>query len=412
MISYDEALDILMSEGACRNTETLALSSTVGRVAAQAIDSPRNLPSFDNSAMDGYAVRQADCRLASPQKPAGLNIAGLVTAGSKPQLPTDLRGKAVQIMTGAPIPEGFDAVIPIERVTSANNRLLTPYAPETSENIRRIGEDLIAGTRILRAHEQITAEKLMLCAAAGVFAVEVFRRPKLYVISTGDEVSESSAALDDKTKIFDANGPYLLAAAAREGIPCDFAGRINDTPGQLRAKLETIPPGSVIVSTGGVSAGVHDFVRGVLEKAGAEILFHKAAIKPGKPVLFAKLENGSYFFGLPGNPAAAAVGFRFFVLPLYRALQELPVERPLTGRLNAPVTRKPDLTLFLKASVTLDPDNGLWVDPLDGQESFKIHSLAQANAFIKLTGKCTRLTISTYVDVYPLSAQFPFLEKL
>lgn len=412
MISYDEALAILMSEGELRETETVALPNAVGRIAARGIDSNRDLPAFDNAAMDGYAVRQADCRLASPQKPAGLNIAGLVTAGIMPHPPLDLRGKAIQIMTGARIPRGFDSVIPNERVTSANNRVLTPYAPEAGENIRRAGEDLMAGTRILRTQEQVTAEKLMLCAAVGVSEVEVFRLPKLYVISTGDEVSKSAANLDEKTQIFDANAPYIMAAAAREGIPSEFAGHINDTAAQVKAKLGSIPAGSIIVSTGGVSAGVHDFIPGVMEKTGADILFYKVAIKPGKPILFAKLKNGSYYFGLPGNPAAAAVGFRFFVLALYRALQGLPAEAPLTGRLNAPVTRKPDLTLFLKASVTLDPDTGLWVNPLEGQESFKIASLAQANAFIRLTGKCTRMTISTYVDVYPLSAQFPFQEKL
>lgn len=412
MISYDKALEIIAGEGLLRTIEKRPLIECLGRVSSETVRSAHDSPPFDNSAMDGFAVRHADVRLASAQSPVGLHVIGTVTAGSESAFEGDLRGKAVQIMTGAPIPAGFDCVLPLETVSPTSNRVLIPYAPERGDHIRRTGEDITTGSLLLRAGERISAETMMLAASAGVASLQVFKQPDVIVFSTGDEVAETTAAVRAKGGIYDANGPYLVAAAQREGLSARFGGRIADSLQALKTQLKDLQAGTLVISTGGVSAGVHDFVPELITKMGGEILFHKVAIKPGKPILFARLPGGGHYFGLPGNPAAAAVGFRFFVIPFIRALQNLPTEKPLTARLNASVSRKNDLTLFLKASVALNLDNGLWVDPLDGQESFKTMSLAKANAFIRISGNASRLTVATYVDVFPIGCQFPFHEAL
>lgn len=397
MISFDEAQSILRAQPRVTATEALPIGQSIGRVCAKAVTSPINLPSFRNSAMDGYALRHADLQGFNE-----LTCIGTQTAGDAVLIRDDVVGGCLRIMTGAQVPDMFDTVVPVEQTEAEGERIrfLTPV--HSGANIREAGEDVATGATVLRAGDVMTPERLMLCAALGIEAVEVIARPPLYVFSTGDEVGGKS-----ETAIHDSNSPYLLSAAAREHLNVTFGGHVADDPEAYVRAIEAVPAGSVIVTTGGVSAGTKDFIPATLKEMGADILFHKVRQKPGKPILFARLPNGSYVFGLPGNPASAAVGFRLFVLALYRALDGRPPETALPARLTQPLTRKSGLTQFLKAHATLSKD-GLRVTPLDGQESFRIHSLAAANAFIRLPEDGDAFAAGDWVDILPLSGSFPF----
>lgn len=413
MIEYRAAIDCLLTDCALLPSEYCALDAAAGRVLAESITSRVDLPPFDNSAMDGFALRGAGATLAAGSEFAvsGAQAAGDASAATS--------GEAWEIMTGASVPFGLDTVVPVEQVTVLQRdgaerptriRLLAAVPP--GQHLRRAGEDLRAGAMAINAGTLLGPQHLMLLAAIGVDRLSVRRRPKVAVINTGRELMDDPAAALAEGAIRNSNGPFLVAALAQLGAEVVLRETVPDQPDAFVAVLERAlaAAADIVISSGAVSMGRYDFVPATLMAGGAHIGFHKVAIRPGKPLLFARLAGGVLFFGLPGNPISCAVGLRFFVAPALRAITGLDQERSWRLPLRSAQSKKSGFRHFLKARIELDFAGQPQARVLDGQESFRIQPLALANAWVVLPEAATDLPAGSLVEVVGLSA--PWLADL
>lgn len=400
MISFEQALLLIEEEAVPGETRRIATSEASGLVLAEDLPSPIDLPSFRNSAMDGYMVRSDDLAKASVQHPVCLPLKGVVYAGDDGMSNDVLSAPAtISVMTGAPVAAEFDAVVPLENIEIKGQSIVFTAPVRPGDHIREAGEDMRRGQAAFKRGDYLSPERIMLLAALGVAEVEIHQPPPLYVFSTGDELASDPVLTAGK--IHDANGPFLLLAARRAGFVAHDCGRVGDDADELIARIRAIPGPATIVSSGAASKGEHDFVPQALRKLGAEIIFQRPNIRPGKPILFARLPDGKYYFGLPGNPAAAAMGFRVFVMPLMQGCKGLPPEKPLMARLAAPIRKKGNFRQFVKARLKVDDQGKLWTEGVDGQEAFKIAPLAETDAFMVLTEDRLFFEKGEIVPIYP-----------
>ena len=298
-------------------TELVTLAGAVGRVLARDLHAPRPMPFFDNSAMDGYAVRTRDFSGNGPWclPVAGPFAAGDVTPPSIPQGPVTVR-----IFTGAPVPEGFDAVVMQEYVEANDAMACFTLEPRPGQNVRRSGEDLKRGTVLVKAGTRVEPRHVGLLAANGYAAINVIRRPRIGIFSTGDELAESGCELSS-AQLFDANRPLLLGLAEAAGAQVEDLGIVgDDLSATTRFFRQRLGRYDMLISSGAASVGGKDFVKQAFESAGGKMDFWKVAMKPGKPVIFGH-GNGTVFAGLPGNSFAAFVGFKLFLEGMIERLQ-------------------------------------------------------------------------------------------
>ena len=385
MISYEEALRLLLTSATVAPARMLPLARGAGAVTATAVMARLAVPAFANAAMDGYALRAAVTGAASSGSPVRLAVTGTIAAGDRPLPAGDL--ECVEIFTGAPVPAGLDAVLPLERVThlaagsGAGTGVLITEPVKPGQNIRRTAEDFVQGQVVVAAGTRLWPQHLMALAACGVDEVSVVPSPRVAVLITGSELTDRGADLAPG-QIRDANGPYLGALLPLLGAELTTLTTAPDSAGALRDRLRELATGAdVIVTTGGVSAGRLDLLPATVRELGGEMVFHKVAIRPGKPVLHARLPGGTLLFALPGNPLAVAVGMRFFVAPALRALQGLAPEVPEPARTTEVVRGRGELRFFAKACVDVDPSGQRRVRLLPGQESFRIAPLLKANCW-------------------------------
>lgn len=319
----DEALALIRgSLDAISGTETVALAAAGGRVLAEPVVAPLDLPPFDNSAVDGYAFRGADL---SSEAPTTLPVAARVAAGARAgHLPPHT---AARIFTGAPLPPGADTVVMQEDVRRDGDGVTLPPGIARGANCRQAGEDVARGSLALAAGRCLAPRDVALAAALGMAELTVRRRPRVGLFSTGDEVTEAGGDRQ-AAGIHDANRPMLLALLARAGaIPTDL-GILRDDPGPLRDRIvRAAADHDLLVTSGGVSVGEEDHVRAAIAEAGALTLW-RLAIKPGRPLAFGQVA-GTPFVGLPGNPGAAYVTALVILLPLLRHLSGAGSEAPL-----------------------------------------------------------------------------------
>jgi molybdopterin molybdotransferase len=369
----------------------------MGRVLAAPVVAPAALPPFDNSAMDGYALAGGVAPL-----PAGSEwpVEGEQAAGDGT---TRAQRGAWEIMTGARLPDGLDRVIPVELTErlDAPPRVRLLAGVEAGQNVRSAGSDVPAGATVLAAGTPLAPQHLMLLAALGVLGVTVAGRPRVAVLCTGRELVDDPATSLAPGQIRNSNGPFLAERLRSAGAELAHIETVGDeVDAFLAAFARARDAGArVVLSTGAVSMGRYDFVPQALQRLGAETIFHKVAIRPGKPLLFARLPDGTLFFGLPGNPIAVAVGLRFFVEPALRVMLGLPREAPWRVPLAAGYAKKPRLRFHLKARVALDAQGHLSVQVLEGQESYRIRPLAEANAWAVVPVEATELPAGTLVEV-------------
>lgn len=402
MLDVDAAQSLVLAGLTPNPAESLAPRAALGRVLAGALRSQQDLPPFDNAAMDGFALP-----LGTRTADAGevFTVEGEQAAGDGAR-PARC---ACAIMTGARLPDGLDAVVPVEQVQVLERdaqgrvqRIRLDAAVQPAQHVRRRGEDVRRGEPALPAGCRIGPSQLALLTGIGRAAVEVIRAPTLTLLCTGRELVDEATRPLRSGEIHNSNGPYLAAAARAAGAALQREATLPDDPAALRRAIgQAQEAGSqLVLSTGAVSAGRYDFVPQVLQSLGAEIVFHKVRMRPGKPLLFARLAGGALYFGLPGNPVSAAVGFRFFVCPALRALLGLPPERPWRAPLLHAVSRKPGFTLFQKARVALDENGVAGVRLLQGQESFRVAPLAQANGWAVVPADAGALSTGALVDVH------------
>lgn len=402
VITYREALQII-AESERLPVSELPLSAAGGCVSAETLASRLDVPDFDNAAMDGYALRASDSAGASDASPVSFRRVATAAAGDAPGIEAG-PGDAIEIMTGAPLPAGCDAVLPVEqaRVSAHDGQVRFTRAAQTGQNVRRRGEDFAAGTQLLAAGELIGAPQLMALAAGGLDCIPVRGPVRVAVVATGAELAEQGAP-SGSGRIRDANGPYLRSAVPAFGAQlAGFALAVDQVDEVGRAIDQAAAGADLVITTGGVSAGRYDVVPAALAGLGADILFHKVSIRPGKPILFARLPTGQYLLGLPGNPVAVAAGLRFFGAPLLRRLTGQAEERWPEAIALGTVRKRPGPRFFAKARASLGDGGQLQVDVLPGQESFRILPLTRANCWAVIEEGREQLPAGERVVIAPL----------
>lgn len=406
MISYKQAQNIIskQADGYQLETEILPTKDVVGRVCAEDVTAPLDVQPFDNSAMDGFAVILFDLAGASEDSPVQLQKSGVIAAGDAVAEEPLQAGKCIHIMTGAPVPPAANAVVPIELVTVKEDVIEFTAPPALNANIRKAGEDFKKGMKVLEIGQRIGPQHIMPLATLGIVEVKVYKKPRAAFLATGRELVDDLSADLQSGQIYNSNRPYGVAALFAMHVDCVEEHTIADDIEGFDKILQELMKKNldIIVSSGAVSAGAFDFVREGLEKAGAEIFFHKVKMKPGKPNLFARLPNGTFYFGLPGNPVATAAGLRFFVQPFLQKIMGQVEESALYARATKTFSKKEGLQIFVKSCMESQNNGELKVSFLDGQASFMVSPFLNMNCWAIVPEETTEIKIGDIVEIYPI----------
>jgi len=399
MIDVDEAWALIADAARPLPAEIRPLRDAVGRIAVEAVKSPLDLPGFDRSAMDGYAVRAADTAPGSPP----LRVVGAIAAGEGPGL-TVGPGETIAITTGAALPPGADAILRSELAELDADGRVRPGAPlEAGTFVRFRGEDVASGDVLLEAGRPLTVQRLSALASAGVSGITVRRPARVHLLTTGDELVHAGAPLGPG-QIHDSNGPVLTELSRRAGAGVTDHGAAPDRPDAIAARVRAaLSEADVLIISGGVSVGEHDHVKPVLAQEGVQELFWRVRLKPGKPV-FCGLRGDTFVFGLPGNPLSVVVCFLAFVEPLLRRLHGDAQARMqlIPARLAVPASAEDGRTTFLTARLTRAGDGVLEATPTARQGSHMTGALAEADGFVVAPHDAGRLEAGDPVDVLPL----------
>ena len=448
-ISYSEARDVVTALGAAHagyfkqeqsNQEILPLQKAAGRIANNDVYSPISTPIFDSSAMDGFAVISKQTSLASAGRPLRMRVAGLIAAGDQP---AKLGGNGgdlddelvcVEIMTGAPFPlsspdqVSFDACIPVEQVeivpdARMGRAILIRQAVAPGTHRRIAGSDFRKGDVVLRAGSTIGAHHLMALASVGVCEVSVTRRPRLAVISTGAELAAGCALSrkDQQHKIPDTNSIYLRTALQEIGADVDCLGPLPDDAGVLKGNISQAIRDErydVVVTSGGVSAGRFDLIPGVVRDCGGDVRFHHVRMRPGHPVLVATFganRREAAFFGLPGNPIAAAACLRFLLIPYLRCLIGVSHSGGMLAAVTGPTTPKDRScqdadTVLLAATQHHDifrhahyrcREGQMIVEISTERSPAKMSPFSKSNCWVRLPAGSKSVRSNDLIEVYP-----------
>jgi len=364
--------------------ERVALLDAASRVLATPVVSPLTLPAWDNSAMDGYAVRAADIEPAREDAPVSLRVLESVQAGEFPSRQVEA-GTAIRIMTGAPVPEGADSVVRVEDTNGATDVVVVTSARDARRNIRPRGEDIETGVVVLDRGVSLGAAQIGVLASVGAASVDVHRRPRVAFMSSGDEIVDLDRfheALAGR-KIVTSNS-YTLHALIRAagGEPLNL-GIARDDPADLRERMQRAAGCDLLITSAGMSAGEYDYVRSVLAELGVTLDVWKVRMRPGAPLGFGRL-HGMPWIGLPGNPVSTMVTFELFVRPVLRRMlgHTRLFRRPVAVTLEEPVKIGAKLTHFLRAIVTVRADGSLGARLTGPQGSGILTSMSLANALL------------------------------
>ncbi len=402
MIPVSRARELILQSVAAGGTEVVPLGEALGRVLAEEVVAVRHSPPLDNSAMDGFALAAASAKEASADRPARLTVAGVVKAGDPPgRLP---EGRAVRIMTGAPLPQGADCMVPFEDARVEGELVVLDRAPRPGQHLRRAGEDIRAGEGILGTGRVLRPADLGLAASQGIPRLRVYRRPEVALLATGDEVVDLGE-VPREGQIFSSNSHSLAALTGECGAIPRQMGIARDEPEHLARMVRESLSSDVLVTTGGISMGDYDYLEEVLREVGVEVLFSKVAQKPGKPMTFG-LYQGRPVFALPGNPVSTALAFELYVRPaLRRMMGHLRLFRPMVQAvLDVPVRKKKGRTNFIRACVRYRGGAFHAVTTGD-QGSGILRSMSLANAVLVLPEETEGAEAGAMVDAYLLDAE-------
>ncbi|MGE5326962.1 MAG: gephyrin-like molybdotransferase Glp [Deltaproteobacteria bacterium] len=396
-LTFDQALAILHEKVAVANpkpaVESVALETACRRILAREVASDRDYPPFHRSTRDGFAVRSVE--VAHP--PAVLDRVGEVQAGASFQKRVTA-GQCVQIMTGAPLPEGCDAVVMIEHTRAQGSKVEINRAVRPWENVVRRGSEAAAGQSILPPGRRLGAGEVGLLAAVGMSTVQVFARPRVAIIPTGDEVVPVEQ-VPQWFQIRNSNAAMLAAQVEAAGATSLLHGIAPDNAEALRGIISKGLDADLLIMSGGVSMGKYDLVKQVLAELGAEFIFHGVEIRPGKPTLFGRL-HGKFFFGLPGNPVSSYVTFEVFARPVVEVLAGGASEKPvfLRARLAETMTNRTGLTYFLPARVDMQGGEAV-ARAVGWQGSGDLVGVVASNCFLVLHPGQKELAAGEWVDV-------------
>ncbi|MEJ2009420.1 MAG: molybdopterin molybdotransferase MoeA [Acidobacteriota bacterium] len=402
MLSFEQALSEvearLAGAGFVPSTEILPLHQAQGRILAEDVDADRDYPPFNRSTRDGFAVRSQDVELPG----TALTLAGEVRAGEHFEGEVEA-GHCVAIMTGAPLPRGADAVVMVEYTHTEGNKVRIERPVSSFENVVRKGSEAQAGKRILPGGRRLRPGEIGLLASVGKGHIEVFGQPRVAILPTGDEVVPINCK-PEWYQVRNSNSAMLAAVVSSAGAVAWEIGIGPDEEGALRGLIEQGLKADLLLLSGGVSMGKYDLVEKVLRDLGAEFFFQSVAIRPGKPLVFGRVQ-GKFFFGLPGNPVSSFVTCSLFARPAIGVLMGSAFERPrfLRARLGKPVRHVAGLTMFMPARV--ETRNAEPVVSLVGwQGSGDLVGVAEANCFLVVHSEQPPPKTGDWVDVLPIPA--------
>jgi molybdopterin molybdotransferase len=394
LLSLAEASARVLANVTPLEGESVDVGAAAGRVLAEAAHAAVDLPPFPSSAMDGFAVRAADT-------PGVLPVVARIAAGVP--APRSLNpGEAMVIATGGVVPEGADAVIQIERVVDRDNEVEIRNAVDQGDNVRPRGGDVRAGDAVVARGVRLGAAQIGALAAAGIAEVVCALRPRVAILATGTELRRPGEPLAPG-QVYEANGVLLAASLASAGAEVEILPAVADDEDAHRSALERGLGADVLVTSGGVSVGPHDLVRGLLSELGVQEVFWGVAVKPGKPLAFG-VRGRTLVFGLPGNPVSSLVGCELFVRPAVLALQGVAQPGPVyhEGRLAKGVRRNAHRDELLRARL-LPSDDGVLLEPVAGQESHMIVRAAAAEALVLAPRGDGELSAGERVRYLPLA---------
>jgi molybdopterin molybdotransferase len=404
MITVEEALDKTLSHIQPLGFEKVSILDALGRVIAEDMIAPRDLPPYDNSGMDGYAVRCEDIRDASEKNPVRLEVIEDLRAGFISKKIVQ-KGQAIRIMTGAPIPKGADAVVPVEETERGNGFVMILKAGFPGRYIRRAGEDVKRGDLVITKGDIIRPSEIGMLASMGRSFVSVYQRPSVAILCTGEELVDVGESLDG-VKIVSSNS-YTLAAQVREcgAIPIQL-GIAKDRKDEIKEKVLQGLRSDVFISSAGVSVGDYDFVRDVLKELGVEMIFWRVAMKPGKPVAF-WMFDGKPAFSLPGNPVSSMITFEQFVRPtLLKMMGHRQIFRPvIEAILKEDIRKELGKRHFVRAMVSFEK-NEYFVTTTGPQGSGILRSMVRANSLIIIPEDCEKVGAGEKVKVQLLDRNF------
>ncbi len=394
MIPEERAIEIVLSAVERLESVEIGLNEAVGRVLAEGVDSDIDMPPFPKAAMDGFALRATDVE----GTPTRLRVVGEIPAGVFPEFSIG-PGEAAKIMTGAPVPNGADSVQMVEKTSGFGHTEIEIFERVVpGEHVCRKGEDMTAGQEVLRAGRVLSPAEIGILASVGKERVRVHRSPEVAILVTGDELV-ARGVRPEQGQIRDSNGPMVAALVRGASGRVREAGIVSDRGNALERAVEEGLTADVMLLTGGVSAGEYDRVADVLRSAGVEILFHRVAIKPGKPLLFGR-RGSTLVFGLPGNPVSVLVTFRLFVEPAIRKMRGLTPdgEWRFQARLVREIRKKPDRTWYLPARVRFE-DSEILAEVLETHGSADLGGFAMGGALVVAPLGTTRIPAGSRVAV-------------
>jgi molybdopterin molybdotransferase len=397
-VSITQALDIIYKNSAVVSSEILPIEMALGRVMSEDSIATFDLPRFDNSAMDGYAVKCADAGSA-------VECTDIIYAGDNPKM-TLHATKAIKIMTGAPIPNGCEAVIPVENVTVDGTQVTLPQEIQQDGHIRRAGEDIKRGSVYLHKGEKVTAYSIALLASQGVTHIKVTRKIKVAVFGTGDELRPHFEKIEPH-QLYNSNTPMFLARAKELGCEVQYIGSSGDTMESLQTAIKSALNADIIITSGGISMGDRDFTKEAFSNLGMQLHFDKVEIKPGKPTAFGTIGE-TVVINLPGNPLASMVNYEMFVRAAIRKMSGMNAHYHAT----VSTQMKEDFTLRPgKYTVRLGTFDGKAFMPFTKQLPGMLSPLEQANAMLITTPDIAKLEKDRSVKILPISWELTACEK-
>lgn len=396
MPTFEEARNTILQHVASLSAETVPLLESLGRVLAEDISAPWDMPTCSNSAMDGYAVRADDCKVGEP-----MPIIDYIPAGGCSRISLE-RGTAIKIMTGAPIPEGCDSIVPLEEARESLGAVVVQRAVSVHQHVRLAGEDICKGDIVLTKGTLIHPKDISVLASLGQIKVPVFRKPRVAIVATGDELLELGE-IPAAGKIINSNSYFLAAATKALGATPIMLGIARDNLDSHRQMLREGLNADVLITSAGVSVGDRDLVRDVLGELGVEQIFWRVDVKPGRALAFG-IKDATPVFALPGNPVSAMLTFEEFVAPaLLRMMGHNNVIRPLfAAELQHEIKKAPGRTHF--ARVYVEYVDGKYLARSAGkQETGLLKTLLSANAIALLPSERTTFFAGDPIQVHFLN---------
>tara|TARA_B100000029_G_scaffold423481_1_gene430686 strand:+ start:160 stop:1416 length:1257 start_codon:yes stop_codon:yes gene_type:complete len=391
MIEYLKAKKVLEKSKIKIDSENVSFLDALNRISAENIYSKFDYPAGDNAAFDGYAVNSKDTIFLNKKKGKFFKIIKTIAAGDNPKIQNIKKFQAIEVMTGALISKPFDTVIPIEQFKFYPNNKIKKYIfvnkkIQKNNHIRFKGSDFKKNELIISKGEFIQASHILALKSLGIKKVKVMSKPNILFFSTGNEISEKNKINDWQVR--NSNSYYIKSLSSNFLFNFIDGGILRDQNQNIfekKLKKSLKSKINIIITSGAVSAGKFDFIPSVIKKFKISYFFKGVAIRPGKPILFAKFKNKQKcFFGLPGNPISSAACFRFFVYPYLSNILNTQIEKPINAVLKKDFKKKKNFTRFLKAKLNSTKNGTLEVKILSGQESFKIKSFIKSNVWAVL----------------------------